>query len=138
MNADLHRYLKKEQGAALIALLLAATLSAVGCGSGEGPLITDIPRYPGADLQESMAQSIPGGFMGGRLEQYSTEDAYIDVVAFYASEMSGYNPEISTFESEMGPQTSITVQRGSNALTVAIQEFPEEGVVNITFMQVGM
>jgi hypothetical protein len=40
-------------------------------------------------------------------------------------------------ESELGRQTAISIPQKKGMITVAIQEFTEEGTVNITFMAVG-
>lgn len=59
------------------ALLINIT---TGCGSsGGGPSLEDIPLYPYASEGESMAQSGPGGFMGGKLAQFTTTDPFDEV-----------------------------------------------------------
>jgi hypothetical protein len=40
-------------------------------------------------------------------------------------------------ESELGRQTAISIPQKKGVITVAIQEFTEDGTVNITFMAVG-
>ena len=40
-------------------------------------------------------------------------------------------------ESELGRQTAISIPQKKGIITVAIQEFTEEGTVNISFMAVG-
>ncbi|MBT8365464.1 MAG: hypothetical protein KJP23_12230 [Deltaproteobacteria bacterium] len=40
-------------------------------------------------------------------------------------------------ESELGRQTAISIPQKKGMITAAIQEFTEEGKVNITFMAVG-
>ena len=111
----------------------------MSCGkSDEGGLnLDDLPRYPGATQVESLEQSVPGGLMGGKLEQFTTSDSYKDVLQFYAEALSEFDPESSSFESGLGQQTAISVPRENGILTVAIQAFDEEGMVGITFMSVG-
>lgn len=84
-----------------------------------------------------MKQSIPGGFMGGALKQYSTTDPFENVVDFYTDALSQYNTEFIKHESELGRQTAISIKQEKRVTTVAIQEFNKESMVNITFMAVG-
>lgn len=127
------RPLGRIAGLMLIILLLS------GCGKSDegGPDLEDLPLYPGATRVESLEQSVPGGLMGGKLEQFTTTDSYDDVLQFYREALNGFNPETSSFESELGQQTAISLPRERGILTVAIQAFADEGVVGITFMSVG-
>jgi len=120
-------------GFVLIVILL------MSCGkTDEGGLtLEDLPRYPGATQVESMEQSVPGGLMGGKLEQYTTADSYDDVLQFYVEALSEFDLETSSFESALGQQTAISLPREKGTLTVAIQAFEAEGMVSITFMSLG-
>lgn len=127
----------KNRGWILPAILLFVLAICYGCSSDIDTAIEDIPLYPGATAGESMKQSIPGGFMGGALEQYSTNDPFEEVVDYYTSALIQYNTELISHESELGRQTAISIKQEKRITTVAIQEFNEEGVVNITLMAVG-
>ena len=124
--------------AQLLGIALAAVI-AVGCGnSGNGGLsLKDIPLYPGATEGQSMAQSSPFGIVGGELKQFTTTDSYDEVLEFYTDALSGFDPEFLSHESELGRQTGISIPRKNGMITVAVQEFTQEGAVNITFMSVG-
>ncbi len=128
----------KSLQSSLCCLLLSSVLSS--CGNSDDPALSieDIPRYPGAIVGESLQQTAPGGFMGGKLQQYTTTDTFADVLSFYSDSLAEFEPEYSSFKSELGEQTAITIPKEQGALTVAIQSFEEEGVVSITFMSVGI
>ena len=112
---------------------------ATGCGSsGGGPSLEDIPLYPYASEGESMAQSGPGGFMGGKLAQFTTTDPFDEVMDFYTDALDKYNPQLMSHTSELGRQTAISIPRKNGMISVAIQEFTEEEIVNITFMAIGI
>ena len=120
------------------ALILLVNLL-IGCGNSDDinvPSLQDIPQYPGTEKTESMEQSL-GGFMGAKIEQYSTSDDFDEVVDFYMDAMSAHETEVISHASELGRQTAISVTRETSVLTVAIQEFTEEGRVNITIMAAG-
>ena len=119
-----------------VALLVNIT---TGCGnSSDGGLsLQDIPRYPNATEGQSMAQSSPGGLVGGKLEQFSTTDPFAEVVKFYTNALTEFDPEVISHTSELGRQTAISIRKKNGVISVAIQAFPEEGVVIITFMSVG-
>ena len=119
------------------AALLLVLAICYACSSDIDTAIEDIPLYPGATAGESMKQSIPGGFMGGALQQYSTTDSFENVVDFYTDALSQHSTEIINHESELGRQTAISIKQEKRITTIAIQEFNEEGAVNITFMAVG-
>lgn len=110
-----------------------------GCGSSgdDGPFLQDIPLYPNAMEGESMQQSSYGGIVGGNLSQFSTTDSYDKVVDFYTDALNKYNTEVLSHTSELGRQTAISIQQKNGVISVAIQEFTEEGKVNITLMRVG-
>lgn len=110
-----------------------------GCGSsdGDGPSLQDIPLYPNAMEGESMQQSSYGGIVGGKLAQFSTTDSYDKVVDFYTDALNKYNTEVLSHTSQLGRQTAISIPQKNGVISVAIQEFTEEGKVNITLMKVG-
>ena len=110
-----------------------------GCGNSgsDGPTLQDIPRYPNATEGETMEQSSPAGFVGGKLSQFTTTDSFDEVVDFYTDALNKYDPEFLSHTSELGRQTAISIQRKNGMISVAIQEFTEEGKVNITLMAVG-
>ena len=110
-----------------------------GCGnsSGDGLSLQDIPRYPNATETESMEHSSPGGLVGGKLTQFTTTDSFDEVVEFYADALNKYDPEFTSHKSELGRQTAIPIPQKNGMISVAIQEFTEEGNVNITLMAVG-
>jgi hypothetical protein len=125
----------------IITLMIAFALLIIlptGCGrSANVPSLEDIPLYPNATEGESMEQSSPGGLSGGKMQQYTTTDSFDDVVAFYTDALSAQNPEVMSHTSELGRQTAMSIKQDNGMITVAIQEFTEEGTVNITFMTVG-
>jgi hypothetical protein len=110
-----------------------------GCGnSSDGRLsIQNIPRYPNAATGKSMAQSSPGGLVGGKLEQFTTTDSFDEVVEFYTDALTGFEPKFISHTSELGRQTAISIRKQNGVLSVAIQAFPGEGKVSITLMSVG-
>jgi len=120
----------------LIALLIGF---ATGCGSSSDiqSALQEIPHYPNAIEGESMEQSLPGGFLGGSFTQFTTNDPFDDVLTFYTDALYQYDTELMEHESELGRQTAISIPQKKGVITVAIQEFTEEGTVNITFMAVG-
>jgi len=121
-----------------IALALQVGIS-VGCGGpgGDAPSLQDIPRYPNAVEGESMGQSSPGGLLSGSLLQFTTTDSFDQVMGFYTDALSQYDPELMSHTSELGRQTAISMPQKSGLISVVVQEFTEEGSVNITFMSVG-
>lgn len=130
-----------KKGFGTIALMIAFTVLVslpTGCGrSANVPSLEDIPVYPNATEGESMEQSSPGGMMGGMLKQYTTTDSFDDVLAFYTDALNAQNPEVMSHTSELGRQTALSIKQDNGMVTVAIQEFTEEGTVNITLMSVG-
>ena len=85
---------------------------------------------------ESMEQSALG-VVGGGLSQFTTTDSFEDVVKFYADALKQYETQSISHESELGRQTVLSIPQENGMTSVAIQEFVEEGTVNITFMGVG-
>ena len=123
----------------LLAVVSAFILLA-GCGSSgdDGPTLQDLPLYPNAVEGESMEQSSPGGFVGGKMTQFMTTDTFDEVLDFYKNELDHHNPEYLSHTSELGRQTAISISQKTGMISVSIQEFTEEGTVNITFMAVGI
>ena len=117
--------------------LLMSILSGCGKSGDDGISLQDIPHYPNAVKGESMEQSGFGGFMGGELVQFTTSDSFDDVVEFYTDALISYNTELLSNTSELGQQTVISIPLEGGMISVAIQEFTDEGQVNITFMSVG-
>lgn len=109
----------------------------IGCSSDLESTLQEIPIYPGAVQGESMKQSVPGGFMGGALKQYRTTDPFEKIVSFYTDALSQSETEVINYESELGRQAAFSIKQKKRITTVAIQEFNQEGMVNITFMAVG-
>ena len=110
-----------------------------GCGSSgdEGLSLHDIPLYPNSTDGATMEQSSPGGFVGGKLSQFTTFDPFDEVVSFYTDALNKYNPKAMSHTFDLGRQIAISIPKKKGVITVAIQEFTEEGRVNITFMAVG-
>ena len=100
----------------------------------DGSSTQDIPLYPNAYDGESIEGSSPGGFLGGKLEQFTTTDPFENVVDFYTDALNRYSPEFVSHTSELGRQTAISIPEKNGMISIAIQEFIEEGKVNITFM----
>lgn len=123
----------------LIAVLIFHFFILTGCGESEnnGPTMADIPIYPGVETGQSMEQQIPGGFMGGALKQYKSSDSFDDVVSFYTSALEQYETQAMSHTSELGQQTAISISKPNGVITIAIQEFVAEDIVNITLMEVG-
>ena len=130
----------RVRAALRLALVLTLMIhSSTGCGSagGEGPSLRDIPLYPNAIEGESMGGSSPGGVVSGNLAQYTTSDSFDQVLDFYTDALSEYDPQLLSHASELGRQAAFSIRQKNGTLTVVIQEFTEEGSVNITLMAVG-
>ena len=84
-----------------------------------------------------MGQSSPGGMVHGNLAQFTTTDSFDQVLEFYTNALREYDPEFMSHTSELGRQAALSIRRENGILSVAIQEFSEEGTVNITLMAVG-
>ena len=131
---------KRIYGTFAIVIAFALLISIpTGCGNSgdEGLSLHDIPLYPNSTDGASMEQSNPGGFVGGKLSQFTTFDPFDEVVDFYTGALNGYDSKSISHTSELGRQTAISIPKKKGMITVAIQEFTEEGKVNITFMAVG-
>jgi hypothetical protein len=133
MNIKLHGTI-----AVMIAIALLISLP-TGCGffGGDGPSLENIPLYPNATEGESMEQSVPGGFLGGKLAQYTTTDSFDEVMEYYTDALSHFESELISHTSELGRQAAFSIPQDKGIISVAIQEFTEEGQVNITLMAVG-
>jgi len=127
--------LRRSLGMAVAFTLLMYILAS--CGSSSGPSLEDIPRYPNAIEGESMQQSGFGGAMGGSLVQFTTTDPFDEVVDFYTEALNQYDIKVASHTSELGRQTAISIPQKNGIISVAIQDFTEEGQVSITFMGVG-
>jgi hypothetical protein len=125
-----------------LAMLIAFSLLIgipTGCGNSEDrPSLEDLPLYPYATEGESMEQSGPGGFMSGKLAQFTTTDPFDDVMDFYTDALAKYDPQYISQTSELGRQTAISIPKKNGIISVSIQEYTEEEIVNITFMAVGI
>lgn len=124
------------------AIIITAVFSLVlvtGCGnsSKKGPTFQDIPQYPNSTKKESMSQSSLMGMVKGRLEQFTTEDSFDDVSNFYTNALQKLNPKTQSHTTEIGRSTAIVIKQKNGAITVAIQEFKDEGKVMITVMRLG-
>jgi hypothetical protein len=75
--------------------------------------------------------------LSGSLSQFTTADSFDQVVGFYTDALGQYDPELMSHTSELGRQTAISMPQRNGMVSVVIQEFTEEGTVNITFMAVG-
>ncbi len=126
-------YGKTSRVFTLLFILLA------GCSSGdEGPTLADIPHYPNSTQNDAMTQSSPGSLLSGSLIQLNTTDPYDDVLGFYTTALGQYETDVMTHVIGDGRQTAISIPQKDGVITVAIQEFRDEGSVNITLMRVGM
>jgi hypothetical protein len=124
---------------AMVFAIALLTSIATGCGSsGGGPSLEDIPLYPYATEAESVQQSGAGGFMGGKLAQFTTTDPFDEVMDFYTDALNKYKPQFMSHESALGRQTAISIPKKNGMISVAIQELTDEEIVNITFMAVGI
>ena len=121
----------------LIVLALLISLSA-GCSTNDrdsvdyGLTLKDLPIYPDALEGLSLKEVHPEGQVGNRLTEYSTPDAFDDVVVFYTDSLGQYNPEIVTDESDQGRQYGLFIRQKSGMISAAIQEVTDKGMVNIT------
>ena len=124
--------------AMVVAFALLVNIPTACGGSSEGRLsLQDIPRYPNATEGDTMEQSSLGGIVRGNLAQFTTTDSFDEVLDFYTDALGKYSPEFLSHRSELGRQAAISIPQGNGVISVAIQEFTEEGTVNITLMAVG-
>ena len=130
----------KTCGTLVIAVAVALLVNIfTGCGSsdGDGLSFQDIPRYPNATTGESMEQSSFGGIVEGNLAQFTTTDSYDYVIVRAWGRHINYDTELISLKSELGRQTVISMPQENRMTSVAIQEFSEQGKVNITLMEAG-
>lgn len=118
-------------------MTVAVCLLVLGGCKKSGLSLDDLPRYPNAIERESMEGSSPFGIVSGRLVQFTTSDTHDQVLSFYKTALEKYNPEIISHELPDGRQTAIDISEKHAKVTVAIQEYPKEGRVVLTFMRVG-
>lgn len=121
-----------------LAVLLTIGIAS-GCSNDNTPTalgLQEIPVYPGAREGESMSGSSMGGIARGGLRQYTTHDAYDEVLHYYQEALEAYQPQTLSHTSELGRQAAISVQQDGGMTSVTVQEFTAEGIVNITIMQV--
>ena len=83
-----------------------------------------------------MAHSGSAVMPGGELVQYTTTDGFDEVVKFYTDALGKHKPDVMSHRSELGRQTAFSIPKKKGMISVAVQEFTEEGAVNITFMAV--
>lgn len=124
--------LKKPLLFLMITVLLVCACSNDDSTDSDDSLFYNIPHYPNAVKTEDMGQSM--GVVNVDLEQYTTSDPYENVMDFFTDELEGYDTKVQTYTTEMGRQTAIDVTQKQGDITIAIQEFKEEGGINITFM----
>ncbi len=122
---------------AVVVALLINIMAGCGSSSSNGPSLQDIPRYPNASEGESMQQSSLGGIVGGKLSQFTTTDSFDEVVDFYTQALNQHDPEFLSHKTALGRQTAISIPQEKGMISVAVQEFTAEGIVNITLMAVG-
>ena len=120
----------------LSALALAGVLLA-GCAENHGPSMSAIPRYANSTPGEMMQGSTPGGFMGVSLEQYTTTDSFDQVFEFYREELKAMSPQVLNERCELGRMSAFAIPVEDGMITVGVQEFTEEGTVNITLSSMG-
>ena len=123
--------------ARIIMFSLLICITSCGSSDSDKPSLQDIPRYPNSTEGESMEQSLPGGLMGGKLVQFTTNDPFDEVVNFYTDALKAYEPNFLSHKSDLGRQTTISIPQKNGMISIAIQEFTEENAVNITLMAVG-
>ena len=129
--------------ALIIAIALLISLAA-GCGNSGadrkvadyGLTLKDLPRYPDAEEGLSLKEvSTVDGRVGNRLTEYSTPDAFDDVVAFYTDSLGQYDPELVIDKSDQGRQYGLFIPQTSGMVSAAIQEVTAQGIVNINLKQ---
>jgi hypothetical protein len=124
-----------------IAAHAVALLLAVGCAgesnSAGAEAFRQLPHYPGAVQTESIAQSGMLGILSGEIVQLTTGDSFDEVLDFYRTALADQDVEVIDHTSDLGRQTAISMRGDNHVVTVAIQEFVDEGAVNVTLMRVG-
>jgi hypothetical protein len=120
-----------------ILVLLLSFLSA-GCSNKEETVQITVPQYPGATEDQEHDAKIMGMSLG-KIKRLITDDSYEDVLAYYEEKLKDYNPEVVTYDLEDGRQTAMTIAESENfVITLAIQEFEEDGKVAIVYMRAGL
>jgi hypothetical protein len=113
-------------------LVLFISLLSISCSRSDDKV--QIPEYPGAiDDQEHDAKML--GVSMAKVKRVFTSDSFDKVFAFYNEKLAQYGPEIMSYALEDGRQAAFTIKKGN--VTVAVQEFIEEGAVAITYMGTG-
>lgn len=120
-----------------ISLLLLLFLVACSQSKEDALTLQDLPVYNNATESQTLKQSSPLGIVGGELIQYKTDDTFDEVVDYYSNALSHYKTDLLSHTSELGRQTAISIPQSSGMISIAIQEFTDEGSVSITFMGVG-
>ncbi len=101
----------------------------VSCSRSDSKVL--IPEYPGAiEDQEHNAKML--GMSVAKVKRVFTNDSFDKVLAFYNEKLAPYEPEIMSYDLEDGRQAAFTIKKGK--VTIAVQEFIEEGAVTITYM----
>jgi major membrane immunogen (membrane-anchored lipoprotein) len=120
----------------IFALALCLAILSAGCSKSDEPQIK-IPGYPGAQEDQEHNAEIMGSSMG-TVKRVITDDSFDKVFAYYKEHLEKYDPEVMSHTIDDGRQAAFTVvNTGTGSLTVAVQEFKEEGKVAITFMRLG-
>jgi major membrane immunogen (membrane-anchored lipoprotein) len=120
----------------VLALVLCLVFLSAGCSKSDKPQIT-IPGYPGAQEDQEHNAEIMGMSMG-TVKRVITDDSFDKVFAYYKEQLEKYDPEVMSHTLDDGRQAAFTlIKNEKKSLTVAVQEFKEEGKVAITFMRLG-
>ena len=106
---------------AAMMVLLIGILSGCGLFGGDGPSLEGIPIYPNAMEGESMEQSVPGGFIGGKMTQYTTTDTFDEVMDYYAEALGDYEAQVMSHTSELGRQVAISIPQDNGIITVSVR-----------------
>lgn len=120
----------------LFLALLPLVSLAPGCSENYGPSLSMLTPYPGAAAREAEAGSGFAGLVGGSLQQYTTPDAYEEVVDFYRASLRRERPQVNEIDNELGRQITFMMPQEHGMITVTIQDYEEEDT-HITFMGVG-
>jgi hypothetical protein len=113
--------------------ILMLPLMILGCSEKEE---VQIPEYPNAvEDQEHNAEILGMNF--GNVRRVITRDSFDKVFSFYNEHLQTYNPTVMSHKLDDGRQAAFTInETEKSSQTVAVQEFPKEGVVAITYMNV--
>ncbi|NNL66868.1 MAG: hypothetical protein HKP30_11535 [Myxococcales bacterium] len=134
--------MKRERRRMRVGMVVALLLLGGGCSReadpAAGPASAALPEvayYPDASQRESMSQAM--GPLGGNLVQLATSDDFDTVLAYYTGALAGLGAESISHTLPGGRQAALSLTRGDQRLTIAIQEFVDEGAVHITHMRLG-